>query len=135
LKSFQLPSPGRLPGGWFAALSVERRRGETSEPATRLVFDRAINTDRHEDDWRTGEGEPGVRNRITVGGREFDFDSSYANLDVHTMLAADGKLFVVTLDGHLWCFGSGESRGGRYPLPAEPLDSPQDEWTAAWPNF
>ena len=128
LKEFQLPSPGRLPGGWFAALSVDRRRGETAEPAARLAFDRGINTDRHEDDWRSGKGEPEVRNRIAAGGREFSFEAGFAGQQAHTMLAADGKLLIVTPDARLQCFGSGEARNIQHPRQVVPLAATSDQW-------
>ena len=108
LKTFQLPEAGRLPGGWFAALSRERRRGEEPAPPPRLTYDRTINTDRHEDDTRTGQGQPDVRSRIRVGDREYRFQDGVPGVDgpIHTILAGDGKLFVVTLDGRLHCLGA-----------------------------
>ncbi|MCL4203761.1 MAG: PQQ-binding-like beta-propeller repeat protein [Pirellulaceae bacterium] len=128
LKQFELPSPGRFPGGWFAALSTERRRGETSAPAARLAFDRGINTDRHEDDWRVGTGEPELRSRIAAGGQEYRFDLGYANQQAHSMLAADGKLFLVTPDAQLQCFGSGEAGSVHHQRPSVPLDEPGEPW-------
>jgi outer membrane protein assembly factor BamB len=128
LKEFQLPSPGRFPGGWFAALSVERRRGEASQPAARLVFDRGINTDRHEGGPNIGQGETDVRRRMIAGDRQFPFESGYADRVAQTMLAADGKLFLVTGEGRLWCFGDSEPRDVHHRRESIPLASPGDLW-------
>jgi outer membrane protein assembly factor BamB len=99
LISFELPKPGRLPGGWFASAAV--RRGE-------VTLDADINRDLHEDKTYQGPGSPGVRTTITVGGKKFRFADGFPGVegDIHTMLAADGKLFVVTAAGRIYCFGS-----------------------------
>ncbi len=128
LKEFQLPAPGRIPGGWFAALTPERRRGETTAPASRLVFDREINTDRHEGRWYVGRGEEGVRDRITVGDRQFRFDDGYGGRAAQTMLAADGRIFLITEDARLWCFGNGGSTTDTYPLEVTPLPAASQSW-------
>lgn len=128
LTEFQLPAPGRIPGGWFAALSPERRRGETAEPASRLVFDRGINTDRHEGRWYVGQGEEQVRDRIQVGDRQWSFDQGYGGRAAQTMLAADGKIFLVTEDARLWCFGSGSSTTDAYHLEVTPLPATSPSW-------
>ena len=98
LKSFVLPKPGRRPGGWFASAAV--RRGE-------VKLDADVNRDLHEDEVYQGPGSPGVRTRITVGERTLRFEEGFQGVDgqVHTMLAASGNLFVVTLEGHIFCFG------------------------------
>lgn len=128
LKAFQLPAPGRIPGGWFAALSPERRRGETTEPASRLVFDRGINIDRHEGDWYVGRGEEQVRDRILVGDHQLSFDDGYGGRVAQTMLAADGKIFLVTEDARLWCFGSGSSTTDTYHLEVAPSPAASRSW-------
>ncbi len=104
LKHFELPKPGRLPGGWFASIhspdAKARRRGA-------VVYDSDVAGQEHEDRKSRGIGEPGVRSRINAGGREFEFVQKLPGTDgaIHTMLAADGKLFVVMLDGRIWCLG------------------------------
>ena len=99
LKSFELPAPGRQPGGWFASAAV--RRGE-------VTLDKETNQDLHEDKIYQGPGSSGVRTKIKVGEKTFLFANGIPDVDgvIHTMLAADGKLFVVTLAGQLYCFGS-----------------------------
>ncbi|MHC4403491.1 MAG: outer membrane protein assembly factor BamB family protein, partial [Planctomycetota bacterium] len=110
LLSFELPKPGRLPGGWFASADV--RRGE-------VVLDAGINQDLHEDKVYQGPGEAGVRTTIRVGERSYPFADGFPGVegDIHSMLAADDKLFVVTLDGEVRCFGPQKPAAvARYPL-------------------
>jgi len=124
LIDFKLPAPGRLPGGWFAALDPESakaiRRGK-------LTFDDVVNQQLHEDTIRKGEGETGISRTIHVAGRALDFDNALIELGVdgveekvHSMIVADAKLFVTTLAGKLLCF-------------AEPKDEPKTptEWTTS----
>ncbi|MCA9060483.1 MAG: hypothetical protein KDA85_18360, partial [Planctomycetaceae bacterium] len=108
LIEFTLPSPGRLPGGWFAALSMEEakafRRGK-------LTFDDLVNQQLHEDALRKGDGTTGVSQSICVAGRDLNFATALGELGIsgidekiHAMIVADGKLFVSTLAGRLYCF-------------------------------
>lgn len=99
LISFELPKPGRQPGGWFT--SVEARRGL-------VVMDREINRDLHEDKIYQGPGSPEVRSTITLAGNPHRFSDEWpiGKAKVHTLLAADGKLFIVDPEGRLYCFGS-----------------------------
>jgi len=60
IKSFELPSDGRLPGGWFA--SLDARRGK-------VAFDSSVNREQHEDKMNKGRGTDGVSRTISVGGR------------------------------------------------------------------
>jgi hypothetical protein len=132
LKSFQLPEPGRVPGGWFAALNRAQRRGEEAPAPLRLTYDSQINSDRHEDDWRTGQGQPEVRGRVRVGTREYRFRDGLPGLtgEVHSLLAADGKLFAVTVEGQLACFGP-EPRETAKHASAPQLPGPAGEpWVA-----
>jgi len=48
----------------------------------------------------------------------------------HRMLAADGKLFVVSEGGAIHCFGGGKADAARRPtkLKAKPAPAPADEW-------
>jgi outer membrane protein assembly factor BamB len=116
LLSFELPKPGRLPGGWFASADV--RRGE-------VVLDATINRDLHEDKIYQGPGEPDVRTTIRVAEREFRFGDGLPDVggEIHTMLAADGKLFVVTTDGVLDAFGEkGPVSAVRHAWKRKPLE-------------
>jgi outer membrane protein assembly factor BamB len=113
LIAFEFPKPGRLPGGWFASADV--RRGE-------VVLDAATNSDLHEDKTYQGPGEAGVRTTIRVGERSFAYGDDYPGVEgeIHTMLAADDKLFAVTLDGMIYAFGSERPSSVRSHAMADP---------------
>lgn len=113
LIEFKLPSPGRVPGGWFAALDPESakaiRRGK-------LTFDDVVNQQLHEDTIRKGEGETGISRTIHAGARSLKFDDAIAELklkeiegQVHSMILADAKLFVSTQAGSIYCFAESGS--------------------------
>ncbi len=48
--------------------------------------------------------------------------------DVWNMLAADGKLFVVTREGHLYCFGAGTGVAVTHSCDRTPLPVRSDAW-------
>ncbi len=116
LKQFELPKPGRLPGGWYASIhspdAQAIRRGK-------VVHDSDVAGQEHEDRKSRGIGDPGVRSKVTIGGREFDFATGLPGIDgeIHTLLAADGKLFGSTLDGTIFCLGE-KPEEGRKPMAA-----------------
>jgi outer membrane protein assembly factor BamB len=64
-------------------------------------------------------GPPAVSWRAAVGGKP-------ANL-----LAADGRLFVVTLDGHIHCFGPGQVEPIVHDLPPAPAAGASSEFARA----
>ena len=113
LLSFELPKPGRMPGGWFAAaLAITGQ----------IVQDANINQDLHEDKIYQGPGDPNMRTTIHMGDRSLHFGDGFGEVkgEIHTMLAAAGKLFVVTLDGEIYCFGPQMPKAvTRYPLKVE----------------
>ena len=47
-----------------------------------------------------------------------------------SMIAADGKLFVVTYEGKIYCFGRGEVSPASYPWRPRPSASIENAWTA-----
>lgn len=128
LIEFQLPSPGRLPGGWFAALDPATakavRRGE-------IKYDDLINRQRHEDNVRKGVGETGVSRKIQVADRSLNFDDEIANVSgkIHSLAVADNRLFVSTRKGALYCFeetdGSSPKESTRWKPPASSLKASQ----------
>ena len=122
LLSFELPNAGRKPGGWFASADV--RRGE-------VVLDAAVNRDLHEDKVYQGPGKPDVRSTIRAGQEVYRFDDGFPGVEgpIHSMLAADEKLFVVTPDGKLYCFSPKKpTTPARYPIePRTPRAQPRDE--------
>lgn len=121
LKSFALPKPGRLPGSWFASADV--RHGI-------VKLDKELNSDLHEDKVYQGPGVDGRRTTIVVGGKSIKFADRSEGIEgeVYTMLAADRKLFVVTREGRIHCFGDKSQAGQvvKHSLPTKdrPVESP-----------
>ena len=128
LIDFKLPSPGRLPGGWFASLDPESakavRRGK-------LTFDDVVNQQLHEDTIRKGEGDTGISRTIHIGDRAINFDDAVTELSlggvegkVHSMIVADANLFVLTLAGRIYCFaeaGTEPATPTQWAVPVAPL--------------
>ena len=110
LKEFTLREAGHVPGGWFA--STPGAQEEQKLKRRGLLFDEEVNAKPHEDKMRS-EGLPEVRTTIRTKEREWKFADKYPGVEgtVHSVAAADGKLFVVTLEGGLFCLGakSGDS--------------------------
>lgn len=105
LIEFELPGAGRLPGGWFAALDPDTsralRRGS-------LTFDDVVNRQQHEDKVHKGKGVSGLSREIRVGELLYKFDAGFKGIpNIHSMLVADGFLYVVRKDGTI----SGYQRG------------------------
>ncbi len=136
LISFAYPKAGRLPGGWFAAAAKARRRGKKipKQPANEIVFDQSINKDRHEDNWRQGAGKKDLRSIIHAGEKEYPFENGFATIkkDIHSMIAADGKMFVVTKDGKISCFGKKTSASIVYPAKATTVQQPPTGYCLLW---
>ena len=112
LKVFALPAAGRFPGGWFAstpdAMEAQKlkRRG--------LLYDSAVNTKRHEDK-PNEQGLPGIRRSLRAGDREWSFDDPFPGVagKVHSVIAADGKCFVVTEEGQLCALAAHDQVRGK----------------------
>lgn len=71
---------------------------------------------------------------ISAGARTVDLDfvrSLGVRAGVANLLAGDGKLFVTTVDGRLWCFGANKVEPKQYPLETKPLFEATDTWTEA----
>jgi len=109
LIEFELPAPGGLPGGWYASLDAETsraiRRGK-------LTFDDVINSQLHEDKVRHGKGSPGVSRMIRVAGRLLKFDDALDGVSgmIHSMIVANGLLYVSTRTGEILCLGAEDER-------------------------
>ena len=135
LQHFALPNQGRRPGGWFTtAASRAKRRGiepptdlSTEEKQSALLFDSETNRGLHEGGWYQGPGQASRRSRVVLGGRTIDFTEGYPGVNgtVHSVLAAEHRLFVVTREGEIYCFGPQETEVRRYPLEGPP-ESPQE---------
>ena len=113
LKQFELTPQGKVPGGWFASIGVvnseeakakARRRGELRGE---LLVDADINRELHEDTWYQGPGKPAVRSTVSIGGKPYSFFDEIPGVtgEIYSMLAADGKLVVVTREGGIYCLG------------------------------
>jgi outer membrane protein assembly factor BamB len=107
LINFTLPGEGRAPGGWFMMADTQDakdiRRGK-------VQFDKAVNSELHEGGVYTGDGVPGLRTQITLGEKSLKYADGLDGVDgaIHAMLMANGRLFVVTLEGAIYAFASGE---------------------------
>ena len=123
LKDFKLPLGGRVPGGWYASLAGKSGKQEGKRKS--LLADMGINYVRHEDRLRF-EGSPEVRTTIRVGDREIRFSKGYEQVPgkVHTVVAADGKLFVTNTTGGLYAFGSGLAGAGLRHAETKPSAGP-----------
>ncbi len=114
LIEFELPGPGRYPGGWFAALdeasSQAIRRGQ-------LTFDDLINQQLHEDKIHKGQGISGISRRIQAGDRTLDFDDELDGVegDVHSIIVAQESLFVTTREGAIYCFADSKTVDEKQP--------------------
>lgn len=132
LQSFEFGHGGHgsRPGSWFV----------TSDKDGALIVDPQVNTETHDAGQQvigqTGirrvDGEAlqesvtigkesyrvkaGVAAAIQAGTREFRFQDGFPGVEgaVHTMLAAAGRLFVVTRAGAIYCFGPGQVKAKRY---------------------
>jgi outer membrane protein assembly factor BamB len=107
LLDFTLPTEGSVPGGWFMRmdpdLARDIRRGK-------IEFDSVVNRDLHEGGLRTGSGVAGARTQVTLGGTLLDYAGGVKGVDgdIHSVVAANGRLFVTTRDGTIYCFGDTE---------------------------
>jgi len=107
LLDFTLPSEGRLPGGWFmrvdTQLARDIRRGK-------VKFDSVVNRDQHEGGLRTGKGDAEARTQVTLGGTLLKYADGVKGVEgnIHSVVAANGRLFVTTLGGMVHCFGNKE---------------------------
>ena len=105
LRSFNLPKERNNPGGWFMATDTQDardvRRGK-------VHYDSDINQERHEGKPHTGPGTPGIRSRLTAGEQVLQYAEGWEGVDgkIHCLLVADGHVFVVTLQGDIYAFGS-----------------------------
>ena len=128
LLDFTLPSEGTVPGGWFMRmdpqLARDVRRGK-------IEFDSVVNRDLHEGGLRTGKGVAGLRTQVTLGGTLLKYADGVKGVDgdIHSVVAANGRLFVTTREGAIYCFGEPEVSPIFYP--AQPAPKPHVDKTLA----
>ena len=120
LIDFKLPSPGRLPGGWFSQVAPETakalRRGS-------IVFDDIVNRQQHEDKEHIASGGvSGLSRQIQTGATRWDFDDGFQDLPgkIHSLIVANNRVFVVTREGTLSCF-----------VPRSELATSPKRWTSS----
>ncbi|MDG1872475.1 MAG: PQQ-binding-like beta-propeller repeat protein [Mariniblastus sp.] len=106
LIDFQLPSPGRLPGGWFSQLDPDTSRALRRGT---LTFDDVVNRQKHEGKEQTAPGGvSGLSRQIQSGNTTRKFDDGFPKVTgkIHSMIISNDQLFVVTREGTLSCFAS-----------------------------
>ncbi|MFK8115216.1 MAG: PQQ-binding-like beta-propeller repeat protein [Rubripirellula sp.] len=111
LIDFELPGPGRLPGGWFSQLDTDTARALRRGT---IAFDDVVNRQQHEDkDYKASGGVSGLSRQIRLGDTPFHFDDGFPGVDgsIHSMIVADGQVFVVTREGSLSCFSAKADSG------------------------
>ena len=100
LKSFELPKPGRQPGGWFAIGGRSSRRSDVgcrgqSRSARRQESTKVRGRQVSANQNQCRRKDLQVRGRLSRMSKGQSIRCS----------RPDGKLFVVTLEGHIYCFG------------------------------
>ncbi len=125
LKEFELPSAGRLPGGWFASTPADKEAQKLKRRG--LLFDQEVNIKRHEDKPRA-EGLAGVQRRLHAAEREWSFDFAWPGLAgrAHSIVVADGKCFVVSEAGVLHAYGAARGPAKHWPREAVPAAADDD---------
>jgi len=119
LLDFTLPNEGTVPGGWFMRmdpkLARDIRRGK-------IEFDSVVNRDLHEGGLRTGKGVAGARTQVTLGDTLLNYADGVKGVDgdIHSVVVANGRLFVTTLDGMIYCFGDTEVSPTFHPAQSAP---------------
>lgn len=134
---------GSRPGSWFLATE-----------AGKLCVDPQINTGVHDSGQqvigqagavRKKDEQPpaevrigqhtyqiraGIARSIKVGGKEYRFSDGFPGVEgpIHSMLAADGKLFVVSRSGTIYCFAGSETPPIRHQLETAPLPPESSPW-------
>jgi hypothetical protein len=70
--------------------------------------------------------QPHAASTIVLDGKRFRFSDGFPGVDgdVHSLLAADNKLFVVTRQGSIYCFGEQPSEVVTHRLATQPLERP-----------
>ena len=140
---FGFSGHGSRPGSWFVA----------TDDQGRLAVDPELNNEIHDEGQQTigqrgakrapGEVlleslvvgretyqvEAGLLGTLRAGPRVFRFQDGFPGVEgpIHTMLAAAGRLFVVTRAGAIYCFGGPPAEPTRYPVRTQPLAPPGGE--------
>jgi outer membrane protein assembly factor BamB len=130
---------GSRPGGWFMTtddkgmLTVDPQvNTEVHDVGEQTIGQRTIRRQEDEvleekvtigqEDFRV---QAGAGSSIRVAHREFRFKEGFPGVtgQIHTMLAANRRLFVVTREGGIYCFGGKKVDPKLYPIPTSPAAS------------
>lgn len=136
---------GSRPGGWFVATGADGSlridpeiNTEIHDAGRQIIGQTGVRREPDEpiqEQVTVGDHtyriEPGLHRAISAGGKTYRFSDGFDGVEgeIHTMLAADGKLFVVTRSGSILCFGPQPIQPRRYDDEGRPGDGPTDEWT------
>ena len=134
----------RVPGSWFVM----------SDPNGQLGVDSDYNRERHEDrlyetQWSNNNAwvssqridpwvgrqwlaRAGSRNTISVNGKKYPFSDGFESVrgKVCSMLTADEKMFVITDEGRIYCYGAKAGNPKTYEVVRTPFKKKQDSWNA-----
>ena len=136
---------GSVPGGWFLASDAQGRpcvdpeiNREIHNVGQQVIGQRGIRRQKGEvlqEAMAVGQKRyricEGLRETIWAGGREYRFSQFQDRVPdkIHTMLVADGKLFIVTRQGSIHCFGPKRIEPKIHEFRSEPLPEVKDGWT------
>jgi hypothetical protein len=135
---------GSRPGSWFVI----------ADPAGEMQVDPQLNREMHDVGLqvlgqrgaRPEEGEvraetvmigretyrlvEGLASRVSIGGREYNFHEGFPGVEgqVHSVLAGDGRLFVVTREGAIHAFGPEPTEPRVHQYQPEAWEPTRDVW-------
>ena len=137
---------GSCPGGWFVATDAEQRllvdpdiNRETHDVGLQRIGQAGIRHQTNEPlrpEVKVGQATyqvvPGAASTIHLRGKRYCFRDGVRGVEgtIHTVLAADDKLFVVTRSGAIYCFGPQPRTPRHYARESQTLAPAQDKWTA-----
>ena len=119
--AFGMAVHGSRPGGWFVVLDENGevtvdplRNPNEGQAVLGLVPDRLTEGEvlgkKILVDGTPYKLQQGISEEINAGGKEFKFSENIPEVEgkIHSIIAANGKLFVVTRQGSIYCFGANQ---------------------------
>jgi outer membrane protein assembly factor BamB len=79
----------------------------------------------------SGRGEEGILLAVDAPSNDAEPEVTWRTKvdgEIWSMLAADGRLFVTTLQGRIYCFAGEETEPKHYPLDTRPLPAGRRRW-------
>ncbi len=135
---------GSRPGSWFISADLEgemqvdpQLNREIHDAGMQVLGQRGVRPEEGEvraetvtigqETYRLVDG---LRSRVRIGDREFAFEDGFPEVEgqVHSILAGDGRLFVVTREGTISCFGPDPVAPRRHTEVNSVWESPSDGW-------